>query len=1448
MADAAVQIIGGIDPAANAVLASLGARYRVMSELGRGGFGQVLLAEDELLRRKVAIKILRKTRRDGIKNGFAADTAFLTEARMVARMEHAGIVPIYDVIETEEGGYCIISRYVEGRTLREHLGERRLTPMEAADVAAGLCEALSHAHKLGVVHRDVKPANIMLTAEARPLLLDFGLARSWSELGGEGLAAGTPGYMSPEQARGEDHLINNRSDIFSLGAVFYEMLTGQQAFPCGSARQQMDLLESGGPPPPRQIEPRVPKELERICLKALQPQIRMRYAMATDMLEDLRQWQAAMSETVAGAPPAAAAEGKAPQRPVPAAQATGQHSTAPRVVPRGLRAFDQGDADFFLTLVPGPRDRQGLPESLRFWKQRIESDDPVVAFRVGVLYGPSGCGKSSLIRAGLLPRCAEHITILFHEARSTGNATRLARALWQKFPSLAPFGESPPILLQKLRHNGLLRGGRKLLIVIDQTEQWLRAGESPAMHQEVVDSHGETLPGSSDAEATDHEEGPALLNTLRQCDGTQVQILILVRDDFWRSVSRLLADADVELDNSNSALVDLFEPRHAEMVLESFGRAYHCLPEDPAVVLSKTGHEFIRESVRSLEEDRRVSPVRLALFAQMFRDREWSLEGLRQVGGVSGVAVTFLEESFRGPSARVQHRSHESAARKVLQLFVPEAGDVRGSARQQSEMLAASGYESRPKAFHELLHTLDADLRLLTPVDTLETTDGQASWQLTHDHMVPALREWLLARKADTMQGRAEIRLSERAHEWHARPDSARLPGMLEWLWIWLITKHVRWDMVERRWMKKGKQRARRWGAACLATGVVLAFVLRELRGMEHGAALVSRVLSAPAADVNGIMSEGASWTQWMHQQLLQAAKEPVTSKAGLNARLALLPSEQDFAPDLSGVLLDVDAQTFGVICKALKPFTDLPLGAFYSVLDDALAANARKLRAFVALATFQPEAAALKGKAPELVRRLLAMDDEHALWAEHLRPMATLLNVPLEETLVTAAGARDAQTASIVLASLNMHDPAALVGLLPKFQPTSISLLVMGLRNQPNVHQYFAMLEPGKTSPPASPSTNLLEGREERDYIGRANMLLASLALGEERQFWPLLSRKADRTLRTFLVLNAANTGTSPSLFGKRLLLERDPGIRQALLLTLSHYPAALLPTDLHKKLMIWLPNTYKDDPDGGVHSSVATLMRRWGSENELQSLNAQLPRPHEPMPGYGWWVTPAGVDMRIVTGPNGARFAISAREVSGVEYRQLTDSATDSTDAASDGREPVMSISWEDSVKYSHALTAKEMQDANHQCYEQDSGTWSAHPDALERPGYRLPTIEEWLTSASSSPTTRWDFGSAVSTMLSYGWVAENAGDQARRTATLLPNEHGLWDMVGNASEWTHRLRSENQMRLAEAMGFNFGSRRLEMEVANPKSYGAAAYRKPFVGLRLARTVQAGNKALTE
>src|SRR5262249_54858457 len=145
-----------------------------------------------------------------------------------------------------------------------------------------------------------------------------------------------------------------------------------------------------------------------------------------------------------------------------------------RIVPRGLRSFDADDADFFLELLPGVRDRDGLPESLRFWKRRIEESDPDQTFRVGLLYGPSGCGKSSLVKAGLLPRLTEQVLVVYVEATPQETEVRLLKGIRKRCPALPENLRLAETLAQLRRGQGL-SAGKKILLVLDQFEQWLHA-------------------------------------------------------------------------------------------------------------------------------------------------------------------------------------------------------------------------------------------------------------------------------------------------------------------------------------------------------------------------------------------------------------------------------------------------------------------------------------------------------------------------------------------------------------------------------------------------------------------------------------------------------------------------------------------------------------------------------------------------------------------------------------------------------------------------------------------------------------------------------------------------------------------------------------------------------------------------------------------------------------
>src|SRR5262245_13242053 len=259
-------------------------RYRIVRRLGQGGFGRVYLARDDDLDRPVAIKVPSPERVPGPDDV----EEYLREARALARLDHPRIVPVHDVGRTADGLCYVVSRYVEGSDLAQRKRQGRWPFRESAELVAVVAEALHHAHTRGLVHRDIKPANILIDLQGRPWVADFGLALRDHDCGQEDKLVGTPAYMSPEQARGEGHRVDGRSDIFSLGVVFYELLTGRKPFRGDTHAQVLEQILRAEERPPRQIDDTIPRELERICQKMLAKRASERYSTARDLADDLR--------------------------------------------------------------------------------------------------------------------------------------------------------------------------------------------------------------------------------------------------------------------------------------------------------------------------------------------------------------------------------------------------------------------------------------------------------------------------------------------------------------------------------------------------------------------------------------------------------------------------------------------------------------------------------------------------------------------------------------------------------------------------------------------------------------------------------------------------------------------------------------------------------------------------------------------------------------------------------------------------------------------------------------------------------------------------------------------------------------------------------------------------------------------------------------------------------
>jgi formylglycine-generating enzyme required for sulfatase activity len=1079
------------------------------------------------------------------------------------------------------------------------------------------------------------------------------------------------------------------------------------------------------------------------------------------------------------------------------------------IVPKGLRSFDEEDKDFFLQLLPGPF-RDGLPESIHFWKSRIEENDPDRAFRVGLISGLSGCGKSSMVKAGLLPRLAPHVLTIFIRAASNDTESRLLRELRKGCPNL-PLEYGLVESLSALCSGQTHPTGHKVLIVIDQFEQWLHSKS--------------------------RQEDTELVAALRLCDGSHVQTIVLVRDEFWMATNRFEVQVGVEFRRThNSYWVDLFEQRHARKVLEAFGRAYEVLEDKP----TKDQQAFLDQAVEDMAQDGKVIPVNLALLAEMVRSKPWSPKSLKQVGGAKGLGVSFLEETFESPNAPPKYRQHIKAIQVVLKALLPESVlQIKGRMRSQSELQEATSYVARPIEIEEAIRILDAEVRLITPALPEESDEDLPRqmvryYQLTHDYLVPSIRDWLARKQKETRRGRAEILLMEHSALWNTKPQNRYLPSRWDYCRIRLLTRRQGWSEPQQKMMKKAGKAYGAWGLGLAA--VVAGLVSFGL--YTYSAGLVQQLRNADTARVPSIVRSMRDLHLWTDPALKRTLRSKTDgSDQKLKASLALLDGgDRSQLTFLEKRLHSASSADLSVLRDALKPHRTQLIPQLWTVLQSTKPDDTRLLPAASALAIYDPDSphwAEVSGKVAQavvLVNSIYLKD-----WLDLLRPVRGKLTAPLAMILGDSQRPESDRTqATSVLSDYAGEDLDLLGDLLLGSEERPFAVLFERLRA--HRERAVALMQSELAKKGSSDASEV-----EKDTLTQrqARAALVLLRLGQVEKVWPLLRHSSDPSVRSYIVNWLKPLGADSKSVMTRLedlaveslsipkegksrtddiLFHTETSERRALILALGEYDVEELSPGDREPLVAMLLKTYRTDPDAGIHGAAEWTLRRWKKGKMLENVDVELPKLRE-SGDRRWYVNDQGQTFAVIAGPVnfmmgsptsefdryedevihrkriGRSFAIATKEVTVEQFQRFLRSVrnvnhTYTKRISPDKDGPQISVTWYEAAAYCNWLSQQEGLKC---CYEPNKQGEFAEGmrivlNPLEQTGYRLPTEAEWEYSTRAGARTSRYFGAPSRLLGKYAWYTQNSDGRAWACGLMKPNDFGLFDTMGNVYEWCH------------------------------------------------------------
>jgi formylglycine-generating enzyme required for sulfatase activity len=1010
----------------------------------------------------------------------------------------------------------------------------------------------------------------------------------------------------------------------------------------------------------------------------------------------------------------------------------------PKPAFKGLRSYDQDDADFFLRLLPGRSDQNGLPPSVRFWKTRIEGMGSSPTFRIGLIHGPSGCGKSSMVKAGLIPHLASHVRCVYVEASPHETEAGLLDELQIACPELGEIRRLSKCM-EALNQGRGISNGHKVLIVLDQFEQWLHV--------------------NSGAKKSD------LVNALRRCDGRQVQSIVLVRDDYWTATSRFSENVKCRfVRDYNSQCLYLFEIPHGQYVLTTFGQDCGRL-DDPVTPDQRV---FVEQAIEMLAIERKILPVRLALFCLVFQGRKWTTQNLEALGGIANIEVEFFRYIFDFTYAEPTYREHREAAQAVLGALLPESGSNIKRSKPWADLLSVSGYVDQTARFEELVQLLDKHLYLITPTvnrEVLNASGGETiathdrHYQLTHDFLVPALRAW-----------RNKDQEASQLVEGIVLAETKNVPQQVEKLEALQLRPWAN-PVLEKVIANSGGDSKERLHASL----ALLPVDDRQVEPVDDRQVeyLYSRLLDAGPAELEVIRDALHPFWERLVERLWHQFDESNGTNHTLQAASALAlydpdnPRWQATGGKVAEAMVKVNTVDFGFWLGALRPVGDRLTAALAALYRDRDRSETEHNKAAELLAEYA------SGQPRVLTNLLMDSGEDHFdRWFRKLAGFEEIAVPPLKGEMVKT------------------------------------------LPEATEVEEEATEVEKDD-----------LAKRQARAAI-------ALVRFGQGNEVWPKLEHSPDPRLRSFIVNWLPPLGVSPQEIAAVLdrivpvpkptpaegqqamdaiLFNPENSMRRALILALGQYGMDCLPSD-REPLIAELLDLYRNDPDAGVHGAAEWTLRQWNQKDRLNAADAELIKFKE-WGNRRWYINREGQTFAVIEGPVeflmgspptepdhrspetlhrrriNRRFAIANKEVTVEQYRRFRHLEIDQYSPDPDG--PMNGPSWYEAAAYCNWLSEQEGLDKGQWCYEPNSEGEYAEgmkivPDVLERSGYRLPTEAEWEYACRARAVTSRYYGESDELLGHYAWYVQNSRNRAWPCGSLKPNDLGLFDMLGNVYEW--------------------------------------------------------------